>query len=115
MLYVNHVYQEQRRSCAFHDPAVVAIRDSRIDLFSPGSIMSFQTRGQRVRRKGRSVAASRKSLSERLYDWRKQNDLSQSEAALKLKISKRTLQEWEHGRAEPRHLGRAAITAIVDR
>ena len=47
-----------------------------------------------------------KSLSERLFDWRKRNDLSQSEAALKLRISKRTLQEWEQGRAEPRHLAR---------
>ncbi len=56
-----------------------------------------------------------KSLSERLYDWRKQNDLSQSEAALKLKISKRTLQEWEQGRAVPRHLAREAITAVIDR
>jgi len=77
--------------------------------------MSFQTRGKRVRPKGRSAAARMKSLRERLYDWRKENDLSQSEAALKLKISKRTLQEWEHGRAEPRHLARDVITAVIDR
>ena len=77
--------------------------------------MSFQTRGKRVRPKGRAAGAPRKSLSERLYDWRKQNDLSQSEAALKLKISKCTLQEWEHGRAEPRHLAREAITAVIER
>ncbi len=77
--------------------------------------MSFQTRGKRVRPKRRSSAAPKKSLSERLYDWRKQNDLSQSEAALKLKISKRTLQEWEQGRSEPRHLAMIAITAVIGR
>jgi DNA-binding transcriptional regulator YiaG len=55
-----------------------------------------------------------KSLSERLFDWRQRNDLSQSEAALKLRISKRTLQEWEHGRAEPRHLAWDAIRAVID-
>ena len=54
-------------------------------------------------------------MSERLYDWRKRNDLSQSEAALKLNISKRTLQEWEQGRAQPRHLAVAAITAAIGR
>jgi DNA-binding transcriptional regulator YiaG len=77
--------------------------------------MSFQTRGKRVRPKARSAAAPMKSLSERLYDWRKKNDLSQSEAAVKLKISKRTLQEWEQGRAESRHLAREAITAVIER
>ena len=54
-------------------------------------------------------------MSERLYDWRKKNDLSQSEAALRLNISKRTLQEWEQGRAKPRHLAMAAITAALSR
>lgn len=57
------------------------------------------------------MLSSRKSLGERLCDWREANDLSQSEAAMKLKISKRTLQEWEQGRAEPRHL---AMEAIID-
>jgi DNA-binding transcriptional regulator YiaG len=75
--------------------------------------MSFQTRRKIVRRKRRLSAASVKNLSERLFDWRKKKDLSQSEAALKLRVSKRTLQEWEHGRAEPRHLARDAITAVI--
>ena len=75
--------------------------------------MSFQTRRKIVRRQRRSAAASMKSLSERLFDWRKRKDLSQSEAALKLRVSKRTLQEWEHGRAEPRHLARDAITSVI--
>ena len=77
--------------------------------------MSFQTKRKMVRRPRRASASSRKSLSERLYDWRKKKDLSQSEAALKLKISKRTLQEWEHGRAEPRHLAMEAIAAVIGR
>jgi DNA-binding transcriptional regulator YiaG len=76
--------------------------------------MSFQTRRRKVgkmRRARRPMLSSRKSLGERLCDWREANDLSQSEAAMKLKISKRTLQEWEQGRAEPRHL---AMEAIID-
>ena len=77
--------------------------------------MSFQTRRKIVRRKRRSSASSMKSLSERLFDWRERNDLSQSEAALKLRVSKRTLQEWEHGRTEPRHLAMDAIAAVIGR
>jgi DNA-binding transcriptional regulator YiaG len=50
---------------------------------------------------------------ERLYDWRRQNDFSQSEAALKLQISTRTLQEWEQGRARPRHLALIAINKMI--
>jgi DNA-binding transcriptional regulator YiaG len=75
--------------------------------------MSFQTRRKIVRRQRRSSTASMKSLSERLFVWRKRKDLSQSEAALKLRVSKRTLQEWEQGRAEPRHLAREAITSVI--
>jgi DNA-binding transcriptional regulator YiaG len=77
--------------------------------------MSFQTHRKIVRRKRRSAPSAMKSLSERLVDWRKRKDFSQSEAALKLRVSKRTLQEWEHGRAEPRHLARDAITAVISR
>jgi transcriptional regulator with XRE-family HTH domain len=77
--------------------------------------MSFQTRRKIVRRPRRSSAASIRSLGERLFDWRKRKDLSQSEAALKLRVSKRTLQEWEHGRSEPRHLAREAIMAVIAR
>ena len=39
--------------------------------------------------------------------------LSQSEAALKLQISKRTLQEWEQDRAAPRGLARTAIEKAI--
>ena len=34
---------------------------------------------------------------------------------MKLKLSKRTLQEWEQGRAAPRHLGLIALEAAIGR
>ena len=55
----------------------------------------------------------RYSLGERLYGWRERCNLSQSEAALKLKVSKRTLQEWEQGRATPAHLALAALEGVI--
>jgi transcriptional regulator with XRE-family HTH domain len=55
------------------------------------------------------------SLSERIYQWRAAHNLSQSEAAMKLKLSKRTLQEWEQGRATPTHLGLIALEAALGR
>jgi DNA-binding transcriptional regulator YiaG len=50
-----------------------------------------------------------------LADWRRRNKLSQSQAALKLKISRRTLQEWEQGRATPRHLALVALRKKIAR
>ena len=49
----------------------------------------------------------------RLRAWRERINLSQSEAALKLQISKRTLQEWEQDRAAPRGLARTAIEKAI--
>jgi DNA-binding transcriptional regulator YiaG len=49
----------------------------------------------------------------RLRAWRERNNLSQSEAALKLQISKRTLQEWEQDRAAPRGLARTTIEKAI--
>lgn len=85
--------------------------------------MSFQTRretfersrSRRVRGHRRARRSSGKSLGERLCDWREANDLSQSEGAMKLKVSKRTLQEWEQGRATPRHLAMEAVMALIAR
>jgi DNA-binding transcriptional regulator YiaG len=54
-------------------------------------------------------------LGERLYGWRERCNLSQSEAALELKVSKRTLQEWEQGRATPPHLALAALESVIGR
>jgi putative transcriptional regulator len=47
--------------------------------------------------------------------WRRRKNLSQSEAALELQISKRTLQEWEQGRAAPRGYARSAIEKAIRR
>jgi DNA-binding transcriptional regulator YiaG len=49
----------------------------------------------------------------RLRAWRKRENLSQSEAALHLQISKRTLQEWEQARAAPSGLARTAIEQLL--
>lgn len=72
---------------------------------------------RKERSRGRSATRARRlapdDLAERLYAWRLKNNFSQSEAALKLHISTRTLQEWEQRRAEPRGLARVAIEAAI--
>jgi type I restriction enzyme M protein len=58
---------------------------------------------------------SRNAIALALVAWRKRNKLSQSAAALKLKVSRRTLQEWEQGRATPRHLALEALREKIAR
>jgi putative transcriptional regulator len=72
--------------------------------------MAYGTRGQVRRSRSRAGAFN---FSDELRAWRHKHNLSQSEAALRLQISKRTLQEWEQGRAEPEGLARIAILKIV--
>ena len=72
--------------------------------------MAYGTRG-RVRRS--PAAAAGFNFADELRSWRHQHNLSQSEAALKLQISKRTLQEWEQRRAEPEGLARIAIQKVI--
>ena len=72
--------------------------------------MSYGTRGK-VRRSRSTVGVF--NFGDELRVWRRKHNLSQSEAALKLQISKRTLQEWEQDRAEPEGLARVAIQKIV--
>lgn len=74
--------------------------------------MSCRSRPQDVRSRNRRSGPG--SLADRLFTWRKKHDFSQSEAAMKLQVSKRTLQEWEQGRAEPTHLAREAIRARIN-
>ena len=71
--------------------------------------MGFGTRPGHVRHHRFATGA----FPRRLRAWRERNNLSQSEAALKLQISKRTLQEWEQGRATPRGLARTAIEKAI--
>ena len=82
-----------------------------VETITSGATMSSRPRAQIVR--SRSRASKPKSLGERLSTWRKKNDFSQSEGALKLQISKRTPQEWEQDRAQPRHLALDAINDLI--
>jgi len=59
--------------------------------------------------------AKHAQISNQLRRWRKRHKLSQSVAALKLNVSARTLQEWEQGRAVPRHLALAALRDEIGR
>jgi DNA-binding transcriptional regulator YiaG len=45
--------------------------------------------------------------------WRERNDFSQSEVALKLQISRRSLQEWEQGRAAARGFALTAVEKAI--
>jgi DNA-binding transcriptional regulator YiaG len=47
-----------------------------------------------------------------LKNWRRGTGLSQRDAALKLGVPKKTLQDWEQGRRTPRGL---ALSALLDR
>lgn len=71
--------------------------------------MAYGTRAAHLQHKSRP----RDTFAARLRSWRKGENLSQSEAALRLQLSKRTLQEWEHGRATPHRLARTAVENIV--
>jgi len=71
--------------------------------------MAFGTLPEHVRHQRFAPSA----FPRRLRAWRGRKNLSQSEAALKLQISKRTLQEWEQGRAAPRGFARAAIEKAI--
>lgn len=48
-------------------------------------------------------------IGKALRAWRARHQLSQSQAALKLNISKRTLQEWEQHRSSPHPVGLQAM------
>ena len=52
-------------------------------------------------------------LAERIKEARNRLNLSQSKAASEWGISKRTLQQWEQRRCEPRGLYREKIEAIL--
>jgi DNA-binding transcriptional regulator YiaG len=61
----------------------------------------------------RHLKAAPDTFAARLRAWRERENLSQSEAALRLHISKRTLQEWEQGRAAPHVLARSAVESAI--
>jgi DNA-binding transcriptional regulator YiaG len=61
--------------------------------------MPYGTRAAHIQHQKAATA-----FASRMREWRERENLSQSEAALRLHISKRTLQEWEQGRAAPHDL-----------
>ncbi len=71
--------------------------------------MAFGTLPDHVRHQKFGAGA----FPRRLRAWRERKNLSQSEAALKLQISKRTLQESEQDRAAPRGLAQTAIEKVI--
>ena len=71
--------------------------------------MAYGTRAVHIQhQKGTGHAFPR-----RLRAWRERQNLSQSEAALRLQISKRTLQEWEQDRAVPQGFARTAVEKAI--
>jgi len=54
-------------------------------------------------------------LAERIKEARSRLNLSQSQAASEWGISKRTLQEWEQSRREPRGLALNALADILSK
>jgi DNA-binding transcriptional regulator YiaG len=71
--------------------------------------MAFGTRTHHTRHQ--RLAA--RSFPLQLRAWRERENFSQSEAALKLQIWKRTLQEWEQARAVPHGFARAAVEKAI--
>ena len=49
-----------------------------------------------------------------LVAWREQNDYTQQEAADRLGVSRRSLENWEQERAMPQGFGLAAMLKIVE-
>lgn len=48
-----------------------------------------------------------------LRRWRRKRGLSQSQAARLLGVPVKSLQNWEHGRNEPRSLARAHLDQLI--
>jgi len=68
-----------------------------------------------MKQSDRSRRRSRREVGLALAAWRERHNLSQVEAALKLRISPRTLQEWEQGRARPHHMALEALREKIAR
>lgn len=54
-----------------------------------------------------------KQFAKTLVAWREQNDYTQQEAADRLGVSRRSLENWEQERAMPQGFGLAAMLKIV--
>lgn len=53
------------------------------------------------------------TFAQLLREWRERNGYSQRDAALMLKVSKRSLENWEQERAMPQGFGLQAMLEII--
>jgi transcriptional regulator with XRE-family HTH domain len=54
-----------------------------------------------------------KQFAKALQHWRESNDYTQQEAADKLGVSRRSLENWEQERAMPQGFGLAAMLNVI--
>ncbi len=54
-----------------------------------------------------------KEFAKTLVAWREQNDYTQQEAADRLGVSRRSLENWEQERARPQGFGLKAILPLI--
>ena len=54
-----------------------------------------------------------KKFARKLKEWREENDFTQQEAADRLDVSRRSLENWEQRRAMPQGFGLSAMLKII--
>ena len=54
-----------------------------------------------------------KKFAKTLVAWREENDYTQQEAADRLGVSRRSLENWEQERAKPQGFGLSAMLKII--
>jgi DNA-binding transcriptional regulator YiaG len=54
-----------------------------------------------------------KKFARKLKEWRDENDFTQQEAADRLGVSRRSLENWEQKRAMPQGFGLAAMLEVI--
>lgn len=55
-----------------------------------------------------------KQFAKTLVAWRKQNDYTQQDAADRLGVSRRSLENWEQERAMPQGFGLDAMLSLIE-
>lgn len=54
-----------------------------------------------------------KKFARKLKEWREENDYTQQQAADKLGVSRRSLENWEQERAMPQGFGLTAMLKVI--
>ena len=80
---------------------------------SPGEELGAKLLKSVREMKAREFARVTKIDVNEVVEARQSTGLSQAEFASALSISRRTLQEWEQGRAQPRHLALQSINQLI--